>query len=138
MKNRSYKELSRLHTFKQRYDYLKLGGIVGESTFGFTRHVNQAFYHSSDWRDVRDQVILRDDGCDLGVPGYQIHGVIVVHHINPITLNEMLGGDPKLIDLNNLICTSHRTHEAIHFSNESLLPKPFVERRPGDMIPWKN
>lgn len=137
MMTRSYKELSRLKTLKQRYDYLRLGAIVGESTFGFTRQVNQAFYHSSDWRDVRDQVILRDDGCDLGVPGYPIRGIIVVHHINPITLDEILGGDPIIVDLDNLICTSRRTHEAIHFSNESLLPKPLVKRRPGDMIPWK-
>lgn len=137
MKTRSYKELNRLITFKKRFDYLKLKSRIGESTFGFDRWLNQAIYHSAEWRDIRERVIIRDNGCDLGVPNYEITDQIFVHHINPVTKDELIGGDPIVFDLDNLICTSRRTHRAIHFGDESLLPKPLVDRRHGDTTLWR-
>lgn len=135
-KIRSYSELSRLETFQQRFDYLRLVGSVGVSTFGFDRYLNQTLYKSPRWKSVRDLIILRDNGCDLGVPGYEILHQITVHHINPITPEEIINGADMIFDPNFLVCVSHKTHMAIHYGDEDftyLLP---ADRRPGDTKPW--
>ena len=134
--NRSYSELRRLHTFEERFDYLNLSGYVGESTFGFDRWINQKFYGSHEWQRVRNQVIVRDDGCDLGIQGHHIHGGLVVHHMNPMTSDDIVHGLDWILDPEYLIVTSHRTHNAIHYGDRSILPTPFVERRPGDTKLW--
>ena len=133
---RTYRELSRIGTFRERFDYLSLRGNVGESTFGFDRWVNQDFYTSKEWREVRHEIIARDDGCDLGFPGYEIHRGLYIHHLNPITVNQIRNGDPCILDPDNLITVSHNTHNAIHYGDENLLPQPPVERRPGDTKLW--
>ncbi|QBZ73566.1 HNH endonuclease [Streptomyces phage RosaAsantewaa] len=133
---RSYREVRRLETLEERFHYLKLRGKVGEATFGFDRYLNQAFYRSTEWRHIRDQVIVRDNGCDLGVEGFDIHQGIYIHHLNPMTVAQIEAGDPAILDLDNLIAVSHRTHNAIHYGDESLLPRPLVERRPGDTNLW--
>lgn len=134
--SRSYRELHELETFMERYEYLRLGGSVGESTFGRSRHLNQYIYHSGLWKSVRSEVIVRDNGCDLGVPGYEIIDNLTVHHINPLSLAMIHRGDDYIFDPDNLICVSHNTHMAIHYGDESLLPKPLVVRRPGDTKLW--
>lgn len=136
MRIRSYSELRRLETFEDRFEYLSLKGHVGASTFGFDRWINQAFYTSRQWRQIRDQVIARDEGMDLGVPGYEIFDKIIIHHMNPMTAEHIEHGDPSILDPNNLITTTHRTHNAIHYGDSSLLPKPLVERRRGDTKLW--
>jgi acetyltransferase-like isoleucine patch superfamily enzyme len=136
MKHRTYSELCQLETFEERYRYLELGGIVGGLTFGFDRWVNQGFYHSSEWRSVRNEVIVRDNGCDLGVPGYEIASGLIVHHMNPISLKDIEHGEEWIIDPNVLITTSLQTHNAIHYGDESLLPQGPVERKPGDTTLW--
>ena len=136
--HRSYKELARLSTFQERYDYLRLSGIVGQATFGSDRYLNQILYKSHDWRTFRNQVILRDNGCDLGIEGRDILGDrIIIHHINPLTVEDVENRNPAIFDLDNVICVSHNTHEAIHYGDESLLPKDPIERRPNDTCPWK-
>lgn len=137
LKIRSYSELCKLKTFKARYDYVRLKGVVGESTFGFDRYLNQMFYKSRGWLSLRDEIIIRDEGCDLGVLGYEINDLIVIHHLNPITPEDLEDGKEILFDPENLICTSHRTHMAIHYSDESLLPKPLNVRYPGDTTLWR-
>lgn len=134
--SRTYSELRSLKTFIERYHYLALRGKVGESTFGFDRWVNQAFYTSKEWREIRHEVIARDDGCDMGVRGYEIHRGLYIHHLNPITLQQIESGDPCILEPNNLITVSHNTHNAIHYGDERMLPKPPVERRPGDTKLW--
>ena len=134
---RTYSELIRIPTFEDRYAYLRLGGIVGEETFGIERHLNQSFYRSPEWRKVRRDVIVRDNGCDLGMPGFQIYGPIIIHHIMPITLEDLEEGSDLILDPNNLICVSDRTHNAIHFGDKSLLPQVPIERRSGDTCPWR-
>lgn len=136
MANRTYSELRRLETFEERYRYLALRGRVGESTFGFDRWANQAFYKSREWRQARDGVIVRDNGCDLGVKGYDIHHGLFIHHLNPITLRQIESGDPAIIDPDNLITVTHNTHNAIHYGDERMLPRKPVERRPGDTKLW--
>lgn len=133
---RTYTELSRLHTFEDRYQYLKLDGTVGTSTFGFDRWVNQEFYRSREWKDVRNHVIVRDDGCDLGIPGYEIYVNLLIHHMNPISIQDLEHGNEWILDPNFLITTSHRTHNAIHYGDESLLPRGPVVRRFGDTKLW--
>ena len=135
-KNRTYEELRQLPTFEDRFKYLSLLGNVGETTFGWERHLNQSFYNSSQWRRVRDFIIVRDNGCDLGIEGREIHSSIYIHHMNPIVPDDLRFGRPSLLDPENLITVSHRTHNAIHYGDESQLPKPFVERRPGDTKDW--
>jgi len=134
---RTYRELCKLNSFKERFEYLKLHGAVGESTFGHDRYLNQVFYHSATWRSVRDEVIIRDNGCDLAMPGYEVLQNIVVHHMNPVTQEELEQGDDRVFDPNFLVCTCRNTHLAIHYGDESLLPKPLIVRRPGDTIPWR-
>jgi hypothetical protein len=136
MRRRSYSELRRLDTFEERFRYLALRGNVGQSTFGFDRWVNQEFYTSKEWRQARTGIIVRDNGCDLGLDGYEIHSGLYIHHINPITLEQITSGDPCIFDPDNLITVTHRTHNAIHYGDERLLPKPLVERRPGDTKLW--
>lgn len=136
MRNRSYSELSRLLTFDERFDYLMLAGSVGRATFGFDRWMNQRFYTSREWQDARDEVIVRDNGCDLGIPGYEIRREILVHHINPLTRDDVINGEDWIIDPEYLITTSKRTHNAIHYGDRSSLPRPVVERKPGDTRLW--
>lgn len=136
MKIRTYSELSKLKTFEERYQYLKLTGKVGESTFGFDRYLNQMLYNSPRWRRTRDKVIVRDNGCDLGVEGYEINDKIIVHHMNPITVEDIEEDRDWIYDLNFLISSSDRTHKAIHYSDEGLLPQLPIDRKPGDTCPW--
>lgn len=135
-KFRTYSELQRLETFEERYEYLKLKGILGESTFGFDRWINQNFYKSQEWMSVRDYVIVRDNGCDLGILGYEIYSGLLVHHMNPISADDIKHGKEWIIDPNFLITTSLQTHNAIHFGDERLLPRGPVVRRSGDTTLW--
>lgn len=135
--DRSYRHLILLPTFEERFEYLKLGGSVGRETFGSSRIFNQDFYQSKQWKDFRRDVILRDMGCDLGIDDRIISGKIVVHHINPMTLEQLEEGGEDLFDMDNFICCSDMTHNAIHFGDMSLLPKTnFVERKQGDTKLW--
>lgn len=133
---RRYSALRRLHTFEARFRYLRLKGSVGRESFGFDRHINQAFYKSREWRNVRDFVIVRDNGCDLGVDGYEIHSDILVHHMNPMEPESIVHGDPRILDPEYLITTTHTTHNAIHYGDEKQIPRQLVERRPGDTQLW--
>lgn len=134
---RTYSGLIKLPTFTERFQYLRLDGAVGESTFGFDRFLNQTFYRSREWKAVRDFVIARDNGCDLGVDGYEIYGKILIHHINPISAKDILDRSAYLMNPEYLICTTHATHNAIHYGDESLLPKVPEERTRNDTCPWK-
>jgi len=133
---RTYRELRRLDSFEERFEYLSLKGVVGESTFGFDRWVNQKFYASSEWKRIRDVVIVRDEGCDLGVRGWEIHGELLVHHMNPVSRLEITHGDPSIFDPDFLITTTHATHNAIHYGDARLLRRGPVERKPGDTKLW--
>ncbi|HXQ37448.1 MAG TPA: hypothetical protein VN843_25785 [Anaerolineales bacterium] len=136
MRTRRYSELRQLQTFEQRFEYLSLGGEVGQATFGFDRWMNQNFYRSYEWRVARDEVIVRDNGCDLGIPGYEIGARLLVHHMNPVTPEALRHGEAWILDPEFLITTTHRTHNAIHFGDDSLLVKPPIVRRPGDTKLW--
>lgn len=136
MSNKNYEELRRISLFEERFRYLSLEGLVGETTFGSERYLNQRFYVSAEWKRARDFVIIRDGGCDLGIPGREIYGSIYIHHMNPITPEDLKFGRPCLLDPNNLITVSHRTHNAIHYGDEGLLQKDFVERSAGDTRLW--
>lgn len=133
---RSYSELRHFETFVERYRYLALRGVVGESTFGFDRWANQAFYTSREWRNARHGIIVRDNGCDLGIDGHEIHSGLFIHHLNPITMAQIESGDPCILDPDNLITVTHGTHNAIHYGDERLLPRPLVDRKPGDTKLW--
>ena len=135
-KIRTYVELSQFDTFEERYRYLRLRGVLGEATFGFDRWLNQRFYKSSEWLSVRKQIIIRDNGCDLGIPGYEIHSGLIVHHMNPVSINDITHGTRDIIDPNFLITTSLRTHNAIHYGDENLLPRGPVVRKKGDTKLW--
>ena len=134
---RTYSELIRLPTFRERFDYLKMDGQVGNETFGFDRYLNQRFYHSTEWRSVRDFVIARDLGRDLGAEGYEIYGKIYIHHMNPITQTDIVHFNADMIDPEFLICTTHDTHNAIHYGDASLLITEPIERKPNDTCPWR-
>lgn len=134
---RTYSELIKLPTFEERFNYLKMGGAVGADTFGFDRIFNQRFYSSKEWKSLRDQIIIRDNGCDLGVEGYEIYGQVIVHHLNPITLKDIEDASDFLLNPEYLITTTHRTHNAIHYGDESLLPIGIQERKKNDTCPWK-
>ena len=136
MRIRTYSELRRIDSFEERYDYLKLGGEVGKSTFGFDRWINQAFYTSTQWKHIRNHVIARDEGCDLGVQGYEIYDRIYIHHMNPMTAEDIEHGEESILDPEFLISTTHRTHNAIHYGDARLLRQKPVERRPGDTKLW--
>ena len=136
MKIRTYSEMLRYRTFAERYEYLKLGGSVGESTFGFDRHINQSFYRSYSWKKVREYIIVRDQGCDLGVEGHEIVSELMIHHLNPMTVNDIIHGEEWILNPEYLITTCHDTHNAIHYGDASLLPKPYTPRAPGDTSLW--
>lgn len=126
-----------MKTFDERYEYLKLSAKIGEATFGYERYLNQIFYGSPEWKAFRRDVIIRDNGMDLGLDGYDIGDRIEVHHINPITSEMIENNDPLLMDMENVICTSSKTHKAIHYGDKSLLPKGPIERMPNDTCPWR-
>ncbi len=133
---KSYSELRQLQTFEERFEYLKLGGTVGRRTFGFDRYLNQSFYNSREWKRVRNDIIVRDGACDLGIPDRAIYGKIIVHHITPITIDDVEQGADCLFNPDNLICTSHNTSEAIHYGDASLLTQIPKERQKGDTTLW--
>lgn len=133
---RTVHELKRYRTFEDRFEYLRLTGVVGESTFGFDRYLNQRFYTSREWKDLRHEVIARDLGCDLGIEGYEIFSRPIIHHMNPMTRQDIVHGNMDILNPDYLITTTHRTHNAIHYGDSSLLVKPFAERRPGDTLLW--
>lgn len=133
---RTYTEMRRLHTHLERFRYLSLVGQVGQDTFGFDRWMNQEFYHSAEWQSVRHLVIVRDNGCDLGVEGYDIFDRIYIHHMNPMTPADLIHGNDDILDPEFLVACTHRTHNAIHYGGEQTLRQPFVERRPGDTKLW--
>lgn len=135
---KTYSELIRIPTFEERYRYLRLYGSVGEETFGFKRWVNQEFYHSDKWLRFRDKIIIRDNGCDLAVKGFEIYGPIIIHHLNPITYDDILNQNPCVFDPDNVVCTKLSTHNAIHYGDETLLPKLPVERTKNDTCPWRH
>lgn len=136
---RTYSELSKLKTFRERYEYLKLGGIVGEDTFGFDRYLNQIFYTSKEWKQIRNFVITRDNGCDLGIPDHKIiDDLILVHHMNPITKDDIINKSEMLLNPEYLITTVKPTHDAIHYGDESLLVEDYIERSKNDTCPWKS
>lgn len=135
---KSYQELILLPTFEERFEYLKQGGVVGEMTFGSHRWLNQVLYTSYEWKAFRRRVIIRDNGCDLGVEGYSIEGDrIIIHHLNPLTVRDVQNRDPKVFDMDNVICVSDRTHKAIHYGDKELLPATPVFRQPGDTLCWR-
>lgn len=137
MMNKSYLEMMQLPTFEERYEYLKLGGLVGEETFGYDRYLNQVLYRSSEWKRFRRDIILRDNGCDLACDGYDIIGKILIHHINPITIDDITNRNSCLFDPNNVISTSLNTHNAIHYGDAELLMTGPIERTKNDTCPWK-
>lgn len=132
MRRRSYSELSELETFDERFEYLALRGSVGDLTFGFERDINQRFYHSSQWKRIRRIVLIRDNNCDLGVEGYDIPAGLHIHHMNPVTPEDLYNGNPDILDPEFLISTTQLTHNAIHYGDERQLPRSFSERKPGD------
>ena len=135
--NRSYLELVELKTFEERFDYLRLDGVVGAETFGSSRQLNQALYRSYEWKKIRDMIILRDNGCDLGIEGRDIFQQPYIHHLNPITKKQILDRDPILFDPNNLITVSYQTHQAIHYGDKSILLLDPIERFANDVAPWR-
>lgn len=134
---RTYSELIKLPTFEERFQYLKLDGDVGVETFGFDRYLNQAFYSSDEWKSIRNQVIIRDNGCDLGIEGREIYKRIIIHHMNPITKEDLLYRTEYLLNPEYMICTMKNTHDAIHYGDENLLFKDPIERKPNDTCPWR-
>ena len=134
---RTYSELLTLPTFEERFRYLRLSGGVGKETFGFDRYLNQHFYSSAEWKRVRDAVIIRDNGCDLGVADRVIGGKVIIHHMNPVSREDVLSRSEDLLSPEYLICVSHNTHNAIHYGDESLLVVTPPERKPNDTCPWK-
>lgn len=135
--NRSYLDLLKIDDFIERFNYLRLDGVVGDPTFDHNRYVNQTLYSSYRWKKLRNDIIVRDMGCDLGVEGFEIHDKIIIHHINPISLDDILNESTLVFDPNNLICCSDRTHRAIHYGDANQIILEPVERRRGDTIPWK-
>lgn len=136
MLNKSYNELRKLPTFEERFNYLKLNNQVGESTFGFDRYLNQKFYTSKEWKQIRNEVIIRDEGCDLSIPGKDIFGKIIIHHMNPIVPKDIQDKLDWILDPNFLICVSNNTHQALHYGDINLLQKDPIERQPNDTKLW--
>lgn len=137
MSIRTYSELITIPTFEERFKYLQLKGSVGKDTFGYDRYLNQLFYKTIEWKRLRRDLIIRDCGCDLGVEGYEIHGRIIIHHMNPITKEDLLDRTDYLMNPEYLICTTHSTHNAIHYGDESLLVTAPIVRSKNDTCPWK-
>lgn len=138
MNIRTYSELITIPTFEERYNYLKLNGIVGKETFGYDRYLNQLLYRSSDWRSFRDRIIIRDNGCDLACEGFELQSRIIIHHIDPITVEDILNKHPKVFDPENVISTSHNTHLAIHYGDKNLISIGPINRYKNDTCPWKH
>lgn len=134
---RTYSEMIKLKTFKERFDYLKLDGTVGNTTFGYDRYLNQQFYRSPEWRRIRDRVISRDNGCDLGVDGKTIYGRLIIHHMNPVTISDVVSRNGIVLDPEYLVCVGDVTHNALHYGDYSLIPSAPVDRKPNDTCPWK-
>lgn len=134
---RTYSEMIKLKTFKERFDYLKLDGMVGNITFGYDRYLNQMFYRSPEWRRIRDRVISRDNGCDLGVDGKTIYGRLIIHHMNPVTISDVVSRSSIILDPEYLICVGDITHNALHYGDYSLIPSAPADRKPNDTCPWK-
>lgn len=134
---KTYSKAIEIPNFKDRFEYLKLGGKVGVETFGYDRYLNQTLYRSAEWKRFRNEVILRDNGCDLGCEGYEIHGKILIHHLNPITMEDIINRDTCIFDLENVICTTLDTHNAIHYGDASLLVTEPITRTKYDTCPWK-
>lgn len=135
--DKCYSELIEIDNFLDRFEYLKLGGVVGETTFGSNRYLNQILYRSYEWKKFRREMIIRDNGCDLADPDREIGGIIILHHINPISIDDVRNKRRCVFDPENVVCVSHMTHEAIHYGDNTLLMKGPVIRRPGDTIPWR-
>jgi hypothetical protein len=133
---KTYSQLKSYTTFEDRFEYLNLKGIVGQETFGFERYMNQQFYRSKEWRDLRHHVIARDEGNDLGIPGYEIFDRPIVHHMNPMTPQDIIHGEEDILNPEYLILVTHQTHNAIHYGDASRLARPLVERHPGDTRLW--
>ena len=138
MSIKTYSELILLPTFEERFKYLQLNGRVGDNTFGFDRYINQNFYRSAEWKRIRDQIIIRDNGCDLALEGYEIYGRILIHHMNPITVKDVELSTEYLMNPEYLICVTHNTHNAIHYGDEKLINKGPVVRTKNDTCPWKH
>ena len=138
MSIKTYSELILLPTFEERFKYLQLNGRVGDDTFGFDRYINQKFYRSAEWKRIRDLVIMRDNGCDLALEGYEIYGRILIHHMNPITVKDVELNTEYLMNPEYLICVTHNTHNAIHYGDEKLINKGPVVRTKNDTCPWKH
>lgn len=138
MSIKTYSELILLPTFEERFKYLKLNGRVGDDTFGFDRYINQKFYRSAEWKRIRDYIIIRDNGCDLAVDGYEIHGRILIHHINPITISDIKFSTEYLMNPDYLICVTHSTHNAIHYGDEKQIITGPIVRTKNDTCPWKH
>ena len=134
---KTYTELITIPTLEERFEYLNQGNAVGAETFGYDRYLNQRFYRTSEWQRVRRNVIARDEGCDMAHPDFPIYGKVLIHHINPITIEDLMERNPIIFDLNNLVCVSHHTHNAIHYGDSNLLIMPPVERRANDTSPWR-
>lgn len=135
---RSYAELITIPSFEDRFEYLKIKGNVGEATFGSQRYLNQMLYRNPKWKSIRNKVIIRDNGCDLAHPDYEINGqAAYIHHINPITIDDIVNENPKIFDMNNLITTTFQTHQAIHYGNRDILLLNPIERKPNDTCPWR-
>ena len=135
---RTYTELMKLYTFEERFRYLKLVARVGEETFGFERYLNQQFYHSQEWKSIRNQIIIRDNACDLGIPGREMNKGIIIHHMNPITKDDLIHQSDFLLNPDYLICVSKKTHSAIHYGDESILFNDgIIERSKNDTCPWR-
>lgn len=138
MNTKRYSELITIPTYEERFKYIQLKGAVGNDTFGHDRYLNQILYNSPEWKRLRNQIIIRDNGRDLGCEGYEIYGRILIHHMNPITVEDIVSRDPIVFDPENLICVSHNTHNAIHYGDENLLIMAPVERTKNDTCPWRH
>ena len=138
MSIKTYSELIILPTFEERFKYLQLNGRVGDDTFGFDRYINQKFYRSAEWKRIRDYIIIRDNGCDLAVDGYEIHGRILIHHMNPITISDIKFSTEYLMNPDYLICVTHNTHNAIHYGDEKQIITGPIVRKKNDTCPWKH
>lgn len=138
MSIKTYSELITIPTFEERFEYLQLKGSVGKDTFGYDRHLNQVLYRSPEWKRLRNQIIIRDGGCDLACDGYDIHGKVLIHHLNPITVEDVLTRSRKVFDPDNLVCVSHNTHNAIHYGDVDLLVTGPIIRTKNDTCPWRH
>lgn len=138
MSIKTYSELITIPTFEERFEYLQLKGSVGKDTFGYDRHLNQVLYRSPEWKRLRNQIIIRDCGCDLACEGYDIHSKVLIHHLNPITVEDVLARSRKVFDPDNLVCVSHNTHNAIHYGDVNLLVTGPIIRTKNDTCPWRH